>query len=971
MRLKSNELQKAVRLALTFGAAATAVVAPNAFAQDDAEKLETVTVVGSRIKRTDLETSQPIFVVSREDLQKTGLTSIGDILTRLTSNGATLNTVFNNGGNGETRIDLRNLGANRTLVLVNGRRWVTSLDGAVDLNTIPISVIERIEVLKDGASAIYGSDAIAGVINITLRDNFDGAEASAYLGESEEGDGRTEEYNFTIGSSTDRASVVLNASYTKQEAIFAGDREISAVPLFGIGGNNVNVGASSTTPFGRFGRAGIPGTVTLIPGRSGNSPDDFKTFDLNTDGFNFAPDNYLATPQERTAVFAHARYAITDNINFHTTVLINERKSSQQLAAIPITLGPVFGNAITISADNVYNPFGVEVTRAQYRNTRLLRVFSQDVDTFYFSGGFDGGFDLWDRSFSWDVNYVYTDNERRDITSGQFDLNRIAAGTGPSFFDGQGVARCGTPEAPIDGCVPLDFFHGPDSFTQAMTDYAGVTLQDTFYKKQYDYTANLTGDLFELPAGALGFAAGYEYRREFGYDQPDAITASGATTGNARAPTSGGFSLDEFYVEFNIPILKDLAFAEVLEFNVAARYSDYSNFGDTVNPKFGFRWKPLADVLVRGNYAEGFRAPNVSELFGGNSDNFPNIADPCDGLSAESTGSVADRCRAGLFGVGPVPNGYEQANNQIRTTVGGNPNLQPENARSKTLGVVYSPSWVEGLDLYLDWYNIEVTDAISTPTAQFIANDCYVNNNAASCALITRGPGGEILDLFAGTNNQTGGLEVEGWDFTVDYRWDTNFGKFRANWDTAYVSYIGDVGQRDQNFCASINQPGGGSGVITPDTQECNLPLASGNQAGTSFDRGNLFSRIKSNINLNWTYGDFGATAAARYIQGVDESCALPVLFGFPELCSDPNVEDRQFADGDFPAGGPTNHMDDTWYFDLQGTWDSPWNARVTAGIRNLFDEDPPTAYSNFANSFDPQYDVPGRFWYVQYSQKF
>ena len=229
----SNELSKAVRLALTVGAASVAVV-PAVYAQDDAETLETITVVGSRIKRTDIETSQPVFVIERADLQRTGLTSVGDILQELTSNGATLNTTFNNGGNGETRVDLRNLGSNRTLVLVNGRRWVTTLDGAVDLNTIPVSVIERVEVLKDGASAIYGSDAIAGVINITTRDTYDGAEASAYLGENEEGDGRTQLYDFTIGATTERSNIVFNASYAKQDPIFAGDREISAVPLYGL-----------------------------------------------------------------------------------------------------------------------------------------------------------------------------------------------------------------------------------------------------------------------------------------------------------------------------------------------------------------------------------------------------------------------------------------------------------------------------------------------------------------------------------------------------------------------------------------------------------------------------------------------------------------------------------------------------------------------------------------------------------------
>ena len=213
MRQNSNELAKAVRLALALGATASAtMVAQPVVAQDKAEKLETIEVVGSRIKRTDVETSQPVFVLERQDLQRTGLTSIGDILQHISTNGATLNTTFNNGGNGETRVSLRNLGSNRTLVLVNGRRWPGNagggLSGAVDLNTIPVSIVERVEVLKDGASSIYGSDAIAGVVNITTRSTYDGAEASGYLGENEEGDGRVEAYDFTIGANSEKANVV-------------------------------------------------------------------------------------------------------------------------------------------------------------------------------------------------------------------------------------------------------------------------------------------------------------------------------------------------------------------------------------------------------------------------------------------------------------------------------------------------------------------------------------------------------------------------------------------------------------------------------------------------------------------------------------------------------------------------------------------------------------------------------------------
>jgi iron complex outermembrane receptor protein len=949
-------LRNAINLALYSGATVLLTAAGSAAAQendalesDSARELQKMTVVGSRIKRTDIETSQPVFVLEREDLKRSGLVSVGDILQQLTTNGASLNTTFNNGGNGQTLVNLRNLGSNRTLVLVNGRRWVSGLAGTVDLNTMPITIIERIEVLKDGASSIYGSDAIGGVINITTRDTFDGAEASAYVGEYEDGDGRTQQYDFTLGSSTDRANVVMNASYTKIEPVIASDREISAVPLFGFPSNTSAPGqASSTTPFGRLGVNGIPGTVTLIPGRPGTAASDFKPYSFATDGFNFAPTNYLLTPQERTAVYAQGRYALTDTIQFKTEVLFNERRSEQLLAPTPITLSSngIFGTGLLqvgVSPDSIYNPFGALINRVQFRPINQGRSFNQEVDTFRFGGGFDGTFDFADRSFSWDVNYVYSKNEDNRTTFGLYNLQNIGLGIGPSFRDAQGNAMCGTAAAPITGCVPLNFTGGPDGFTDAMYNYIAFTAHDVFENELRNYSANLTGDLFELPSGPLSFAAGYEYRQEEGFDQPDALTSSGVSTGNIRQPTAGGFSLNEFYVEFNVPVLKDAPLAQTLEFSIAARYSDYSTFGDTTNAKFGFRWKPIDDLLVRGNYSEGFRAPNISELFAGQADSFPQLLDPCS-QSANPTPAVRAACTAA-----GVPANYEQANSQIRITVGSNPNLTPELATTKTVGVVYSPSYVEGLDIFLDWYDVKLDNTISALGAQFILNGCFVGGNQSLCQLITRGPTGDVTGLLnAGLN--IGSTHVEGFDLTVDYKFDTDYGKFRVNWDSAY--------QVDNT-------------TVTPNISG---PPTVTNQVGFLFGAARTpFFRLRSNVDLSWSYGDFGATLGARYLSGLDEDCsgaantaaALSAAgINTANPCSKPNVVGVIF-------GGPENHLGSITYWDLQGTWDTPWDGRITLGVNNIFEREPPVSYSAFANSFDPQYDVPGRFWYVSYSQKF
>jgi iron complex outermembrane receptor protein len=693
------------------------------------------------------------------------------------------------------------------------------------------------------------------------------------------------------------------------------------------------VNASSSTPFGRFFQNGVPGSLTFDPSTGG-----YKPYNGNVDGFNFAPDNYLSTPQERMALYVQGRYQLNDNIAFRTEALFNQRRSALQLAASPLTIGAAFGIPIAIEPGQEFNPFNGVLNRVQYRpDNRYPRQFQSDVDTWHFAGGFEGRFELFDRSWSWDATYSYSENETNNTTFGLVNIPALIAGLQPD---------CNAD----NGCVPLDIFHGPGPFTQAMANSILFVAHDALESELWNYTANITGDLFELPAGPLGFAAGYEYRRQQGFDSPDALISSGASSGNIRQPTSGGYALNELYAEFNIPVLKDLAFAELLEINLAVRYSDYSNFGSTMNPKAGFRWKPFSDLLVRGNWSKGFRAPNISELFAGNGDSFPEIVDPCSSASIGNLSAPAQgRCLNGFAGVAGVTPGYEQANSQIRITVGGNPTLDPETAITKTLGMVYSPSWAPGLDLYLDWYNIQLQGAIGIRSGQFIVNDCYLNGNASSCATIVRVAPGDIADLFAGSQNLPGGLEVEGYDFTANYKMDTSFGKFTFNWDSTYNSYFGELGKPDRLDTLSDGT------------------LATGNRVGNYF----VFDprwRVKSNLTSNWSYGDWGATIGIRYLSAVDEPCVVPDEF--LDLCTNPDKIQDLDGDGigDF---NPENKLGSRTYVDLQATWDAPWNGRISAGVNNVTDRDPPFAYSAFANTFDPQYPVPGRFWYIMYMQKF
>ena len=968
MTMKTNMLRDAIKFALAVGATA-AVGTGVAFAQEqtttpaeqEATTLDRIQVTGSRIRRTDVETSQPVFSLNREEIQAQGLTSVGDVIQNITANGSTLNTTINNGGNGETRVSLRNLGSSRTLVLVNGRRWVggTGLGGAVDLNTIPTAAVERIEILKDGASAIYGSDAIAGVVNVILRQNFEGAEANAYYGQFDKGDGARTSADFTVGSIGERWSAMLGIGYVKEDPVMAGDREISAVPVFG---STPNFGGSSTTPNGTFcifgdtqfcqAPNGDYGLWQINPG----TPNGFTTYRGSIDNYNFAPDNYLITPQERVSLFADGSLDLTDDIRFRVTTQFNQRRSEQLLAAMPVVIIPVFGigapafgpDDAVISADNIYNPFGQDIQWVQRRGVETGgRSFKQDVDTFAFNGGFEGSFDIGERFFDWELGYFYGENEQNDTTQGLFQYSKLKNALGPSLLV-DGTPTCvttpGDPSTAIDGCVPLNFLGGAGTITPEMLDYVTFIAQDSFGYEQKTFYGSIGGELIDLPGGPLAFSFGAESRKESGFDQPDALINAGDTTGNARTATAGGYSVDEVYLELAIPVLADLPFAQLLEFSVASRYSDYSNFGETVNSKFGFKWKPITDLMVRGNWAEGFRAPAIAELFQGQSDSFPNLSDPCNttnfpGLTAEQQA----RCTS----AGVTPGGYNQTNSQIRITVGGNPNLQPEKAESRTLGLVWSPAFIPGFDMSLDWWNIELTDTISGLSGQAIANRCIRQGDAGACALITRGAGGTIVDLLSSGLN-IGAADVEGYDLTLGYRIpESAWGQFSLVWDTAYL--------------ASVKYDFDGDGIVGEVSE-------GGNLVG-EYQDGNNNWRIRSNLALRWELGDVGAAWNARYYSGQDEDCSGFNAANTALLCSDPTRIVNNEAGN--PVAAPENYIPSVTYHDANVFWNAPWNAKITLGVNNVMDKDPPRSASTFANSFDPQYEIPGRFYYMRYTQRF
>lgn len=953
---RKNRLGHAVRGALLLAVLPLSVSAQDARTDEATTILDRIEVTGTRIKTAEAEGLVPVQRISRADIERSGLTSVGDLLQALTGSGSALNTKFNSSGNfgfppdgsgvgaGSSQADLRHLGSKRVLVLVDGIRWVneasaSGVGAATDLNTIPLAIIERIEVLEDGASSLYGSDAIAGVVNIITRKDFDGMSVSAQYGRYDEGDGESSTIDFAWGVNGERGNFFLGLSHNNQERVLARDRAQSSFPVPGTG---VAFG-SSATPTGRFIFLHPVTRVVydLTPNTGDNSPvfDPTQTGCVRTDGyhcftsadrFNFSQFNLLLTPSERTGLFGQGRFAFSERVTGYAKVLFNRRESTNQAAPEPWFLGPEAGtgnplsDGIFISALNPFNPFGFDLDSSD--NLILIgrrpveggaRVFEQEVDTWYVGAGLEGVFNAGSRTLYWDVNVAFSENKAEQTNFGSYDIRNIALALGDP-------AAC----AAVAGCTPLNIFGGPGTITPAMLAWIQPVVRDRSKNELALFTANVSGSLFELPAGSVDFATGLEHRRLQGSYRPDQLTVDGFYNGVPSQPTSGNYDVSELYFEANFPLYANESnrsgWGRKLDFTIAGRYSDYSTGISEFTPKFGLRWQLADELVLRASYAEGFRAPAIGELFGSDSRFDAQINDPCSTPLLDA--SLAANCAA----LG-VPANYQQPNPQISVTTGGNDQLAPEFSESYSTGFIWSPSFLEDssvadrVDLEVTFYRHEIEGAIQAIDAQTQLDLCVQTLDALYCDGITRAVTGGI-NGFNNRLTNLGVIKTDGWD--VDLTWvfpQSRFGQFKAAWRNTFVGEYEAVGAAGQR------QPQG-PGIEVVDS---------------------AIPEWTSVFVADWALGGWAASWTLRHISELREDCGNAVAF---PVCSD-------------PASG-TNVLDATTYSDVQAAYrfESMGNLRLTFGVNNLFDRDPPICLSCSLNGYDAStYDIPGgRFYYLR-----
>ncbi len=967
-------------------AAASAAMAPQAStsaanaAATHTKNLQAVQVTGSMIRGVDVEMAQPVVTITAQDIQRQGFATVGQFLQNLTA--ANVPDISKSDPDeaspdvGGSYINLRGLGAVRTLVLVDGKRWGTSYDGLTNLDTIPTSIIDHIDVLADGASATYGSDAIAGVINIVTKKNFDGIQFDSYNGQyMPHHDGDQQQYGMTFGKSGERGSILFSAQYQNQDALPGDSRPFSAYPLTN---KHPLDGWAPSGPYGQILNPATGGsTLILNAGGDPRNINDYHAQVLPThaadgsvtnvgDTYNLQSLSNLQSATNMKNLFLQGHYDLRDNLTANFNLGYNEQGNTALLAGYPLSTSSL---GYTLSQNSYYNPYNAPGQTPQDIDFQRELVESprytiNKVKNYRYSFGLAGNFSIGEHLFNWDASYYNTKFEGNIFDTGNLWLANLQNALGASFMDGSGNVVCGTPGNVIAGCVPLNVLAGPGGVTPAMLKYLQADTHDHYGSQEKGPQVNLNGDLYQLPGGDLTFAVGASHRTESGYDDPDPVDVQGLTTNLAGQPTRGSYGVNEAYAEVNLPLLKDLPFAQSLGLDVARRFSHYSNFGSTRNNSFKLSWKPFNDLMVRASYGTGFRAPTVGDLYGGVSTTFPGYTDPCDvtyGL-AKYNATVAKNCTSGIGGQPALnqaalnaaglgtefPNGFMQEQSQGSPvtspggapvygpfTQGGNPNLKPETSNSAQIGFVYSPSYLTGFNASVDWFKYKVRNVISAIGPNEVLDNCYQLGIVADCALFQRPAANnyQVTGLFSGQENQ-GYIETSGYDVTLSYVLPKlSFGEFKLTSSSTYLSKLNTL-------------------------QYAGAPVSY--DAGTA---GNW--RVRSNFTVGWTYGDFGASWTLRYFSPQKASCYNPAYSAYP--CTLPNY--YQVGTGI----NPLTQVPSVTFNDLQVYWNAPWHATISVGANDIFNRLGPYMYGGTGTdsmyTYSASYDY-GRFVYLRYSQK-
>ncbi|MCX2864056.1 TonB-dependent receptor [Paucibacter sp. PLA-PC-4] len=970
-----------IAIAATVALHATPVLAQQG--QPGSAQLERVEVTGSRISSLNAESAAPIQVLSAADIASSGAANLQELLLKSPVFGTPAisrnNSNFSTSSAGVATVDLRNLGSNRTLVLVNGRRYVSGVPGssAVDFNTIPADFIERVEIMTGGASSTYGSDAVAGVVNVILKRNLQGMKFDAQVGQSEEGDDTKKKVSATFGmnGSDGRSNLMFNLSASQQGAVYSRDRSFAAVDQASKGAFVTGeVGDifviqrpffSSFAPQGRFfyndGTANRNFTYNAAGAEIPFSTNGPAGDGVGATGYNRSAVRTIAVPTDRLMLASKGEFGLNDAHSVYFEANYAATKTKTRLEPYPLDstdLGGLIPAEFMVNGVKLRNPlvpntiYNNAVDRdgdglKDYNFTRRMsdvevRGNKANRDTFRVVGGLKGELN---KTWSYDAYAVHSFTKEGQTGTGQVNvmnfMNALSAVQDVNDINGNGSttdAICKDAIARAQGCVPANIF-GANTLSAEASKYIHAPSSLNTRLTQNLLGASVNGEPFSLPAGPVGLAFGAEYRKETSSTEFDALTQTGLNAGNALPNTKGEFDVKELFAEVRLPLLKNLPLVKSLDAAAAVRHGKYSTVGNTTSWNTGMDWALNSTFRVRANYSVSTRAPNIDELFQAPSQTFPTgLADPCEGVKSTDTSATAVACKAvpgvaaNMAANGGVFTLTQPDQQGISGFDSGNPNLKAEKGKSTTFGFVITPKTIDLLRNFTftaDYYDIKIKDAINTPGRQYALDQCYGGGNTSFCQFIKRRPAdigpnsAGSIEFIDETAANTGGDRVEGVDVTASYQ--TRLGGGTLNSRLAYT-YI----------MTAYNQ-------ATP-------------QAAKDYSQGQMQNDVTNPrnrwiLNLGYSMGNWGVAATTTY-------------FGTVYL-------DDTFMNSNFPGWKKSDaKVKAKAYLDLQGHYRFG-KAEVYLGIDNALGTKAPPIISGLpgnttgAETNASVYDPIGRRYYI------
>ena len=912
-------------------------------------KEDVVVVTGTRIQREGLVSSSPITTIGADELSLKQPVDVETVLRAmpqfLPGNGGQVN----NGSSGTSTLDLRGLSTPRTLPLIDGKRMVAfDPNGLFDVTSIPLALLDRVDVVTGGASAVYGSDAVAGVVNFILNDDFRGAQFDANYSVTDHGDGETDSYQATVGAGFDdgRGNVALSVGYLDKEAVYQSRGPASLTP-----------GASSTTDptavdSALGARTQISATGNLVPFYQ---------------GFNFNPQNLYQSPQTRWNATALAKYSVSDHVEAYGRFVFANSRSAPQLAS-----SGTFGRTFSVP---LRNPF-LSAQASSYlaaNNTPVacsdptlgncvnvgLRWRAVDVgprqyvyayETFQALAGLRGDFFGWD----WDVSAAHGETDLQRQQRNDIDSNRIQQ----ALF-ATNTTTCSDPSL---FCTPVNLFNPSAATNPDALNFIRLNLQVQSVTKQDYVTASISNDLgdFKSPwaTSPIGVSFGTEYRMESSDYQPDAASQGGVSPGfGTTNPTTGEYDVKELFGETIVPLVEDMPFAKSINLELGFRTSDYSTSGRVESYKAGGDWSPIEGLRFRSMFQRAVRAANIGELFNPVTSGTGDLrVDPCANGTAATplTGALAALCIATGVPAARITGGTvaQPTEGQVNSFFGGNPNVTPEEADTTTFGAVWQPDFAPDLSLTVDYYDIQVNNAISIRPNFDIVDGCYnparnttMSSSAADCGLIFRNPlagnleGNEAYGTVQVVRN-IGSVHSEGIDYGIRYNWDLGaWGNIDASLDGTHVL--------DASY---VPAPGGASvDCVGRYGKQCGLPSTVSGSTGGPTPEDHFVQRT------TWTYGDFDVSYLWRYLSSAE-------------------VDASQLADTDSVSASISAFN----YIDLAASWQVVDWAKLKFAVTNVFNEEAPFVATstgsttfNSGNTYPSTYDVLGRVFTVGVTTEF